>query len=60
MTGLQLHSHANILQNELIQLNTRASIGKATIDARGGVVAGAINITDSEVRCKSFYSVSTV
>ena len=53
LTHFGIRSHADILENELVQLTAKAFVSNVNVDARGGVVAGEINISNAQIGCKS-------
>ena len=42
MTHLKLEGHADISHNELVLLQVDTKLDKGELDARGGVIAGAM------------------
>ena len=42
MTHLKLEGHADISHNELVLLQVDTKLDKGELDARGGVIAGAV------------------
>lgn len=52
LTHFELQSHADILRNELVQFICRTSVQSVDVDAKGGVVAGVISVSNAEFGCK--------
>ena len=48
LTHFELQSHVDILRNELVQVVCRASVQSVDLDAKGGVVAGVISVSNAE------------
>lgn len=52
LTHFELQSHADILRNDLVQFICRTSVQSVDMDAKGGVVAGVISVSNAEFGCK--------
>ena len=56
LTHFGIRSHADILENELVQLTVKAFISQVNADARGGVVAGVMNLSNAQIGCELYLS----
>ena len=52
MTHLKIEGHADVSHNELVLLQVNTKLDKGELDARGGVIAGAVLIQNIQANGK--------